>query len=169
MIRYRFFSTPLPMLLGAVLLSACASRPVVVARAPVTAAQPFEVAAEPERHADADVIWGGMILALDNRENVTEVTVLAYPLDRAQRPLPQLPAQGRFIIVLPGYVERHDYPDGLFVTLNGRLAGSRVGQVGDYAYVFPLVEAAHVHRWPPGFQFDRPQWHFGVGVGIPVR
>jgi outer membrane lipoprotein len=105
----------------------------------------------------------------DNRETQTEVTVLAYPLDAAQRPVPAAGTRGRFIIVLPGYVERHDYPDGLFVTLIGRLAGSRAGQVGEHAYVFPLVEAAHVHRWPPGFQFDRPQWHFGVGVGISIH
>lgn len=153
----------------AALLSACAARPVVVASAPVTAALPFDVAAEPERYRGAEVIWGGMILAVDNRETQTEVTVLAYPLDTAQRPVPAAGTRGRFIIVLPGYVERHDYPDGLFVTLSGRLAGTRAGQVGEHDYAFPLVEAAHVHRWPSGFQFDRPQWHFGVGIGVRIR
>ncbi|HSX62634.1 MAG TPA: Slp family lipoprotein [Tahibacter sp.] len=147
-------------------LSACATRPAVVAGGPVTPALPYEVAAEPERYGNAEVIWGGMILAIDNRESTTEVTILGYPLDAAQRPVPAAGTRGRFIIVLPGYVERHDYPDGLFVTLTGRLAGTRAGRVGEHAYVFPLVEAAHVHRWPPGFQFDRPQWHFGVGVGV---
>lgn len=151
---------------SAALLSACAARPVVVADAAVTAALPLDVAAEPERYRGTEVIWGGMILAVDNRETQTEVTVLAYPLDTAQRPVPAAGTHGRFIIVLPGYVERHDYPDGLFVTLSGRLAGTRTGQVGDHDYVFPLVEAAHVHRWPPGFQFDRSHWHFGVGIRI---
>lgn len=147
-------------------LTACASHPVVVADRPVTAVLPFEVAAEPERYAGAEVIWGGMILGVENRESQTEVSVLAYPLDAAQRPVPEAGTRGRFIVVLPGYVERHDYPDGLFVTLTGHLAGTRAGQVGEHAYVFPLVEAAHVHRWPPGFQFDRPQWHFGIGVRL---
>ncbi len=150
-------------------LTSCAARPVVVAGAPVTAALPFDVAAEPERYRGAEVIWGGMILAVDNRETQTEVTVLAYALDTAQRPVPAAGTRGRFIIVLPGYVERHDYPDGLFVTLSGRLAGTRAGRVGEHEYVFPLVEAAHVHRWPPGFQFDRPQWHIGVGIGVGIR
>ncbi|WP_313917654.1 Slp family lipoprotein [Tahibacter sp.] len=157
------------LIAGTMLLSACAARPVVVAGAPVTAALPSDVAAEPERYRGAEVIWGGMILAVENRETQTEVTVLAYPLDTAQRPVPAAGTRGRFIIVLPGYVERHDYPDGLFVTLNGRLAGTRAGQVGAHDYVFPLVEAAHVHRWPPGFQFDRSQWHFGVGIGVRIR
>lgn len=107
-----------------------------------------------------------MILAVDNRETQTEVTVLAYPLDTAQRPVPAAGTRGRFIVVLPGYVERHDYPDGLFVTLSGRLIGTRTGLAGEHGDVFPLVEAAHVHRWPPGFQFDRSSWHFGVGVRI---
>ncbi|WP_257386452.1 Slp family lipoprotein [Tahibacter caeni] len=151
---------------AATLLAACAARPVVVATAPVTPALPYEVAAEPERHAGAEVIWGGMILGVVNRESQTEVTILAYPLDEAQRPVPSAGTRGRFIIVLPGYVERHDYPDGLFVTLSGRLAGTRAGRVGEHAYVYPLVEAAHVHRWPAGFQFDRPHWHIGIGVGV---
>lgn len=160
--RYR----PLWIIVAIAALSACAANPVVVATRPVTSVMPFEVAAEPERYADAEVIWGGMILGVDNRETQTEVSVLAYPLDSAQRPVPEAGTRGRFIVVLPGYVERHDYPDGLFVTLVGRVNGTRAGQVGEHAYVFPLVEAAHVHRWPPGFQFDRPQWHIGVGIGV---
>lgn len=147
-------------------LAGCVAAPVIVAPPGLSPALPYEVAAEPERHSGAEVIWGGMILALENRAGGTEVTILAYPLDRAQRPLPQAGSLGRFIILLPGYVERHDYPDGLFVSLSGRVAGTRAGRVGEQAYVFPLVEAAHVHRWPSGYQFDRVQWHIGVGVGI---
>lgn len=150
-------------------LSGCVTRPVIPVSTALTPIQPYEAAAEPERHVGAEILWGGSILALENLEASTEVTILAYPLDRAQRPLPQLPTQGRFIIVLPGYVERGDYPDGLFVTLNGRVSGLREGQVGEHRYVFPLVEPGHVHRWPPGFQFDRPQWHIGIGVGVRIR
>lgn len=147
-------------------LAGCVAAPVIVLPAGTSPALPYEVAAEPGRHSGAEVIWGGMILALENRESGTEVTILAYPLDRAQRPRPEAGSLGRFIILLPGYVERHDYPDGLFVSLSGRVAGARTGQVGEQAYVFPLVEAAHVHRWPSGYQFDRVQWRIGVGVGI---
>lgn len=160
---------PLCIFLATTLLGGCVSRPVIATGPGLSAVLPYEAAAEPERHSGAQVLWGGSILALENRDSSTEVTILAYPLDRAQRPLPQAPSQGRFIIVLPGYVERHDYPDGLFVTLNGRIAGTRAGQVGERGYVFPLVEAEHVHRWPPGFQFDRPQWHIGIGVGVHIR
>ena len=156
-------------LAAALLLGGCAARPVIQVSATLAPIQPYEAAAEPERHVGAEILWGGSILALENRETRTEVTILAYPLDRAQRPLPQLPTQGRFIVVLPGYVERGDYPDGLFVTLNGRVSGLREGQVGEHRYVFPLVEPGHVHRWPPGFQFDRPQWHIGIGVGVGIR
>ncbi|TDR44107.1 outer membrane lipoprotein [Tahibacter aquaticus] len=157
------------LFLAAALLGGCVSRPVIATGPGLSAVLPYEAAAEPEQHTGAQVLWGGSILALENRDSSTEVTILAYPLDRAQRPLPQAPSQGRFIIVLPGYVERHDYPDGLFVTLNGRIAGMRAGHVGERDYVFPLVEAEHVHRWPPGFQFDRPQWHIGIGVGVHIR
>lgn len=151
-------------------LAACATtRPVLVPSAPVVAAPPYEVAAKPEGYSDQTVLWGGMILGVANLADHTEVTVLAYPLDRAQRPVPRAQTQGRFILVLPGYAERHDYPDGLFLTATGQLQGTRVGRVQESDYVYPLVRAEHVHRWPAGYQFDQPQWHIGVGVGIGIR
>jgi outer membrane lipoprotein len=145
-------------------LAGCAAAPAITPPPGLSPVLPFEVAAEPERHTGAEVIWGGMILALENRAEGTEVTILSYPLDRAQRPVPQANSLGRFIILLPGYVERHDYPDGLFVSLSGRVAGTRDGEVGAQRYVFPLVQAQHVRRWPSGYQFDRVQWHIGIGV-----
>ncbi|MEO8672048.1 MAG: Slp family lipoprotein [Tahibacter sp.] len=168
MLRYAFA----PLLVGlflAAAMTACTTQPVILAATATIADQPHDVAAAPEQYTNREVLWGGMILGVRNLADTTEVTVLAYPLDAAQRPQPRAPTQGRFIAVLPGYVESHDYPDGLFVTLNGRLDGTRVGQVQEHDYVYPLVRAEHVHLWPSGFQFDQPQWHFGIGVGIGIH
>lgn len=151
-------------------LAACATAPPVLTPSAVpVAAMPYEVAATPERYSDDTVLWGGMILAVSNLADSTEVTILGYPLDRAQRPVPRAATQGRFILVLPGYVERHDYPDGLFLTATGALAGTRVGRVDEADYVYPLVRAEHVHRWPSGYQFDQPTWRVGIGVGVGIR
>lgn len=148
-------------------LAGCAATPVVQPRATPIAAMPYEVAAEPERYMGGTVVWGGMILKTENLEDHTEISILGYPLDDGQRPLIRAPTQGRFIVVLPGYVESYDYPQGRYLTLEGGLAGTRVGQVEQHEYVFPLVHAGRVHVWPNGFQFDSgPRWHFGVGVGV---
>ena len=160
----------LAALLPAFALAACATTPPVLAPSAQPIAElPYQVSATPEGYSDRTVLWGGMILGVENLADRTEVKVLAYPLDRSQRPVPRAATQGRFILVLPGYAEAHDYPDGLFLTATGQLAGTRVGRVQESEYVYPLVRAEHVHRWPSGYQFDQPQWHIGVGVGIGIR
>ncbi len=126
-----------------------------------------DVQQAPERYAGAEIVWGGRIVGVENREDTTEVEVVSYPLDRDQQPLTDAPTQGRFLLVLPGYVEAFDYPVGRHLSVHGQLAGTRVGRVQDHEYVFPLVRAREVHVWPWGFMLDRkPRVSIGVGVGI---
>jgi outer membrane lipoprotein len=148
-------------------LAGCATP--VFKDAPAAAATPAEIADQPERYHDADVIWGGKILDVRNRADDTEVEVVAYPLDNVQRPDQNAPTQGRFIVALSGYVEPLDYPPGRFVTLRGRIAGTRVARVDEHDYVFPLVGNATVHLWPVNFPYERPRVSFGVGVGVGIH
>jgi len=137
--------------------------------APPAAASPAAIADQPERYHDADVVWGGKILDVRNREETTEIQIVAYPLDRAQRPDPGAPTEGRFIVALPGYVEPLDFPAGRFVTLRGRVAGTRVIRVQDRDVVLPLVADATVHLWPVNFPYERPRVSFGIGVGVGIH
>lgn len=149
------------MLLAAAVLSGCVtpSFDPVGAR---TELAPWQVV---EQSLDnIDVIWGGAIIKVHHYETDSEIEVLAYPLDQAQRPLPRAPSQGRFRIRLPGYVEAVDFPEGLFLSARGRLIGTRAGSIGNANYVYPIITDAHIKRWPPGFQFDRSHWSIGVGV-----
>src|SRR4051794_37457079 len=102
-----------PLLLAAAALAACAAP--VFKDAPPAVATPLEVAGAPERYHDAGIVWGGKILGVRNRADTTEVEIVAYPLDRAQRPDPGAQTLGRFVISLPGFVEPLDYPSGRFV------------------------------------------------------
>src|SRR6185369_14310903 len=122
----------------AAVLSGCAT-PVFTGVTTVSP-PPAEVAAQPERYHDTDVIWGGKILDVRNLSDTTEVQVVAYPLDRAQCPDQTAPTEGRFFVSLPGYVESIDYPPGRFLTLRARFRGTRVGLVDERDYVFPIVD-----------------------------
>jgi outer membrane lipoprotein len=160
--RHRLFG---PLLCSA-LIAGCAT-PIfknVVQPANIAA---VDVQQSPERFSDAEVVWGGRIVNVENREDATEVEVISYPLDRDQAPLTDAPTQGRFLLVLPGYVEAYDYPVGRHLSVHGQLAGTRVAHVQDHEYVYPLVRARQVHIWPWGFMLDRkPRVSIGVGVGI---
>ena len=148
-------------------LSGCATP--VFKDAPATATTPAEMAAEPERYHGADVVWGGKIIDVRNLAETTEVEIVAYPLDGAQRPDQNAPTLGRFIVAIPGYVEPFDYPAGRFVTLRGHMAGTRATRVDEHDVVFPLVADATVHMWPVNFPYEQPRVHFSFGVGVGIH
>jgi outer membrane lipoprotein len=157
-------------LLATLLLAACAPAPIYRVPPGTLAATPMQVAQTPERYVRGNVIWGGSVVSVTNFPDHTEIEVLAHPLDASQRPRLDGAAAGRFIAVLPGYVESLNYPPGAPVTVSGTLAGSRAGKVGEAGYVFPLVQVTQSHRWTADeMQRGHPDIHFGVGVGVGIR
>lgn len=157
----------LPTALLCALLAACAT-PVFRDTGASIAVTPADVQQQSENFRGAEIIWGGRIVAVENREETTEVEVVAYPLDRDQQPSPEEPTQGRFLIVLPGFVEPYDYPAGRHLTVHGVLSGTQTGRVQEHDYVYPLVRAKAVHVWPWGFIFDKKP-RVSIGVGVRVR
>jgi outer membrane lipoprotein len=155
---------PVLFFLAAAALAGCAAP--VFKDAPPAVATPIEVASEPERYHEADVVWGGKILGVRNRAESTDVEIVAYPLDRAQRPDPGAQTLGRFVISLPGFVEPLDFPAGRYLTLKGRVAGSQVARIDEHDIVLPVIDNANVHLWPVNFPYDGSHWSFGVGVGV---
>ena len=112
------------------------------------------------------VRWGGMIVEVRNRENYSEIEVLAYPLDRKLRPKVKAPTEGRFIAVMPGYIEAYDWPQGRFLTVHGTVAGTREGLIDEKLFVYPVVEVEGSQLWPAGYQHNGPHFSFGIGVGV---
>lgn len=155
------------LLLG---LAACAPAPIYKIAPGTLAATPAQVAQTPEQFAQGQVIWGGRVVGVRNLPDHSEIEVLAYPIDPSQRPRFGAGASGRFIAIVPGYAEPMSYPGGAPITVDGQLAGSRVGKVGQADYVFPLVKIAQSHVWTPDeMRSGHPNVSFGVGVGVGIR
>lgn len=163
----------LPALLAGILvfvfLAGCAGTREFASDWATSEALPAEVAVTPEAFAGARVLWGGKVIRVENAETHSEIEILAYPLDRRQEPVADDTGGGRFIALLPGYVEALDYPAGARVTLRGEITGVRSGRVGAAPYVFPLLATEQIRVWPaePGGKASRVR--FGVGVGIGIR
>ncbi|MEO7149828.1 MAG: Slp family lipoprotein [Rhodanobacteraceae bacterium] len=156
----------LAFLFAALLLGACAPAPIYKTDSSIVTATPSQVAAAPDRYRDRRVIWGGRIVAVRNLPGHSEIEMLGLPLDPSQRPRLDQPAGGRFIAIMPGFVEPMDYPPGTLMTLRGRINGTRMGKVGEADYAFPLVRSEDAHRWTPeAMQSRKPNIRFGVGVG----
>lgn len=152
------------------MLAACAPAPIYKPATDAVSAAPYQVAQSPEQFASKQVIWGGRIVGVTNLADHSEVEILAYPLDKSQRPQANDSGNGRFIAVMPGYVESLDYPAGGLITVNGQLNGSRAGKVGQADYVFPLVQVNQSHVWTADeMNKGKNNVHFGVGVGVGIR
>ena len=148
-------------------LGACAVSPAFTALPPESAPAAHRVAEAPERWVDQPVVWGGMILEVRNYERHSEIELLAYPLDAKQRPMLELADQGRFIALLPGYVEGQDFPEGRFLSLIGRITGDRRGSLRNAPYTWPEVDVDQMHLWPREFR-SGPKFSIGIGVGVKL-
>jgi outer membrane lipoprotein len=115
------------------------------------------------------VAWGGSIVAAQNFENSTEFEVLAFPLDRDNRPQRGATPTGRFIAVYPGFVETADYGPGREISVIGKIESTRTGTVGQARYVYPVLGASRMHLWPKDegpASSTQPTIHFGIGIGV---
>ena len=170
--RIRLVSLMFRSLVPATLLTlaACAPAPIYKPAPDAVNTAPYQVAQSPEQFASHQVIWGGRIVGVTNLADHSEVEILAYPLDKSQRPQANDSGNGRFIAVMPGYVESLDYPAGGLITVNGQLEGSRAGKVGQADYVFPLVQVNQSHVWTADeMNKGKNNVHFGLGVGVGIR
>lgn len=154
---------------GLILLAGCAANPVYPPDWATSTSTPRQVAAVPETATDAKVIWGGRIIEVENKTDHSEVEVLAYPLDKDQKPSANDSGNGRFIALIPGYVEPLDYPSGGWVTMQGQIQGVRSARVGKAPYVFPLLKVRAAHVWSREDMQRRSNVHFNVGVGVGIR
>lgn len=160
----------LPGLLTALVLAACAPAPIYKTSSTTVAVPASQVAQAPDRYLNSEVIWGGRIVSVANFPDHSEIEMLAYPLDGSQRPKANDTGSGRFVAVMPGYVEPLDYPAGALMTVRGKVTGTRAGTVGQAPYVFPLVGVAQSHVWTADeMRSGKSNFNFGLGLGVGIR
>lgn len=147
-------------------LCACAARPAFEDAPPTRALAPYQAARDSGQHLNQTVMWGGMVLEVNNFAHHTEVEILAYPLDAAQRPKLEAADQGRFIALMAGFADPESLPRGSFVTLIGTITGDRHGPLRGQDHVWPEVDVKRLHVWPREFRQSRSPVSMGVGVGF---
>lgn len=162
----------LPAMALPVALAACAPAPIYKTGPAIVNATPQQVAASPQNFSQAQVIWGGEVIHVQNLADSTRIEVLAYPLDPSQRPRLRQPATGRFLAEVPGFLEPLNFPKGSPITVRGRFTGTQSQPLGQSTYIYPMVvvQPGDLHRWTPEeMRQGHPNISFGVGVGVGVH
>ena len=153
-------------LVGVLGLVGCATGPQFDTQDTLSMLTPSRVAMSDEGAAGEQVVWGGMIVNTRNLEEATQLEILAYPLDRRQRPRTERTPQGRFMVRVPGYLESVDYSPGRLLTVTGTLERTVTGQVGETPYRYPVLGAEDHYLWPREDEpaTTRPRFNIGIGV-----
>jgi outer membrane lipoprotein len=97
----------------------------------------------------ARVRWGGSVLTVHNRPRTTEVTLLARPLGQGGQPRATAAGEGRFIAVIPGFIDPAALPSGQLLTVLGRITTIRTKAIGEFPYHHPVVAVDQRQDWAP--------------------
>lgn len=154
------------VILTSFIVGACAATPKFDPALYEAELTPGQVVASIDTAQGRPVMWGGAIVQSTNTNNGTQLEVLAYPLDRKQRPDEEKPAWGRFLAMEDSYLETLDFAQGRHVTIVGRITGVHQGTIGEATYTYPSVKVDEVFLWPTDNTSSGPRFTFGVGVGV---
>lgn len=105
------------------------------------------VRTQPEQHQNRTVRWGGTLIGVENREDSTWVEIIDRPLTRSGQPLTSRQSLGRFIAVVPDFLDPADYTVGKAITVTGAVDGSDTRKIGAASYDYPIVVVSEHRLW----------------------
>jgi len=153
------------LVLAGVLLTACTSQiPQNIRQAPPNDPSIEQVRESALENQIWQVRWGGEILETENREGETRLTVLARPLSSGGEPKDTDASEGRFIALVPIFLDPKVYKPGRQVTVSGTLLRTEKRKVGEFTYPYPVIQADSYYLWPerinaPDYAYPYPLWY----------
>lgn len=151
-------------LLASLLVSACSSHiPPVISQSPDPSFSIEQVQANPDKHLNKTIRWGGVILKTDNKQDASYLTVIAFPLESSGRVNTSAQTNGRFIAKFTDFMEPEIYSQNREITLYGQVSSFETIKIGEYPYLYPVIEVTEHFLWPvrkdnPDYDYP-PYWY----------
>ncbi|RBP48919.1 Slp family lipoprotein [Arenicella xantha] len=163
----------------ALVLSGCASSslqsktPTQISIPPAIDVPYSDVIENVTDHVGVNVRWGGQIIAVEDAEETTRLTVLAYPLNRKGQPeLDQVKGfvGGRFIVETNSF---NAQKKRRFLTVYGPISDAEVLTNGKLTKTIPVVTALAIKEWSANDQrYARERYRLpynGLGFGLRLH
>lgn len=125
-----------------------------------------QVFQNPEAYKGKIMIWGGEIIeTINQKDGTTLIVVLQRPLDWMEEPKFQR-SEGRFIILVEGYVDPYVFKRGRRITVAGEILRRKVMRLGELEYPYPLLRSKQLYLWGEYYHSPYPYpyypwWHHG--------
>ena len=130
-------------------LSACAKAIPPDALTNVDYAVSFEnLIGNPEAFTGKTVLLGGTIVLTENSPEKTTLSILQHDLDSDLEPLNNDRSKGRFIVMVPEFLDPAIFAEGRRITAVGRVTGRETRPLNGIPYVYPVIEKTYLHLWP---------------------
>jgi len=140
---------PLVSLFLGLLLAGCAGDiPRAIREAPAETVLPAEVLDAPEAWRGRAVRWGGDIVSVENHKDETWIEIVEKPLYPSGEPRRTDSSRGRFLAVVPGFLDPAVYARKRSITVAGMLEAPISRTIGEYLYRYPVVRVASHYLWP---------------------
>lgn len=91
--------------------------------------------------------WGGKIVSVVNKKDVSEIEVVFFPENSYGKPKTGMPSSGRFKAVVEGFVDPLVFEQGRLITVVGEVGQSQSGIIGEQDYLYPTLNAMGYYMW----------------------
>jgi outer membrane lipoprotein len=98
----------------------------------------------PEAFKGKKVLWGGIILDVENLEETTVIEVFRTALGYTKKPTGEV-AGGRFLVSAAGYLDPIVYKPKSGITVAGTVKGVEVKKIGKMDYLYPVLTPLEMH------------------------
>ncbi len=150
-----------PLICGAVLLSACAEsihqvqRDTELLGVPLGLEQEIdtsvgfaELQKAPGNYVGRTVMLGGNVIRAKRTETGTEVEILQLPIAKeGVLSENRLQSEGRFLAVREAFLDPASLPAGTPITVIGTVTGELTKPLDEIAYTYPILEIKHIIDW----------------------
>ena len=143
-----------------IFLNGCSGLPKAMKNEPYKDVGLNTVKADFASYMEMPLRWGGKIINVTNKENLSQVQLLFYPLNRLGRPSITVKTEGRFMISANEFLDPAVYKEGVEVTVLGVLTGKIKQQVGEKILTLPVLSIKHIHLWPDRRQYDDNGYYY---------
>jgi outer membrane lipoprotein len=115
-----------------------------------------QVLKNPEAYKDKIVIWGAEVVeTINQNDGTTLIIVLQRPLDWTEEPKFRR-SEGRFIILVKGYIDPYVFRRGRRITVAGEILGKKVMRLGELEYPYPLLLTKQIYLWGEYYYYPYP-------------
>ena len=156
------FKHSILVVLSSLILVSCATHsPESIRDIPEGNLSVSDVRANTSAYIDSTVRWGGIIVSVQNKTNDTWVEIISRELHRSGRPHNNDFSSGRFIAIVPEFLDPSVFKVGREMTFNGRIQTSINAKIGAYDYLYPVISADDYYLWKPVYRTTyRPRYYY---------